>query len=76
MFSFLQFLETDNGWWDMRAPALVLPGDTMPPLCTRNTMFSPDVFWALPILPDYASGMLLTENYIEIAILTNSLKIR
>jgi len=57
--AFLQFLEIDDKWWDMRAPALVLPGDTMPPLCTRNTLFSPDVFWSLPLLPDYAttSGM-------------------
>ncbi|CAL8127152.1 unnamed protein product [Orchesella dallaii] len=26
----------------------------MPPLCTRNTLFSPEVFWALPLLPDYS----------------------
>jgi hypothetical protein len=51
-----KFLEIDKGWWDMRAPALVLPGDTMPPLCTRNTLFSPEVFWALPLLPDYSAG--------------------
>ncbi|ODM96679.1 hypothetical protein Ocin01_10003, partial [Orchesella cincta] len=48
------FLEIDEGWWDLRAPALVLPGDNMPPLCTRNTLFSPEVFWALPLLPDYS----------------------
>lgn len=56
IFLSFQFLEIDEGWWDLRAPALVLPGDTMPPLCTRNTLFSPEVFWALPLLPDYSRG--------------------
>ena len=55
-YTFIQFLEIDEGFWDHQAPSLVLPGDTMPPLCTRNTLFSPDVFWALPLLPDYSTG--------------------
>jgi len=44
-------LDTDDGYFDWAAPALTLPGSTVAPFSSKNTLYSLEAFWGLILLP-------------------------
>lgn len=47
----IKFLETDEGFFDWAAPALTLPGSSVAPFSSKNTLYSIEAFWGLMLLP-------------------------
>lgn len=44
-------MDTDDGYFDWAAPALTLPGSTVAPFSSKNTLYSLEAFWGLILLP-------------------------
>jgi len=51
-------LETDDGFFDWAAPALTLPGSSVAPFSSKNTLYSIEAFWGLMLLPAAESSTL------------------
>lgn len=46
-----QFLDIDEDYFDWAAPSLTLPGSTVAPFSSKNTLYSIEAFWGLVLFP-------------------------
>ena len=46
-----KFLDIDEDYFDWAAPSLTLPGSTIAPFSSKNTLYSIEAFWGLVLFP-------------------------
>lgn len=55
-----KFLDIDEDYFDWAAPALTLPGSTVAPFSSKNTLYSIEAFWGLVLFPTGNSSQVPT----------------